>query len=330
MGDRRRRVPARRNVWSLPVRSGREPLREGPPDDAWLDEVTAAAGPPFLRMGTRASTGGWLTSRPHDPALVAEKRRVLAAHHDDAVAALPGSERAAAAVLRAVRAGRGPAGDEPGGLHPLDAAGRLVAEDLCLLLPAGDAGAGAGAGPGWVLAAGSVCFPSHWRLRDKLGLPLAAVHAPVPHYADELASKVDRFLDRLAPGRPVWRRNWTVHASPALFAPEAPSPPSPPVTVADAGDRLWLRSERQALARLPVGADAGDAIVFAIRTDQVPLARLATRPGLARALADAAASWAPAQVAYRGGEAVREPFVAWLRTVAGTRPTGGASVAWGP
>jgi hypothetical protein len=309
-----------------------------PPDDAWLDEVTAAAGPPFLRMGTRASPGGWLTSRPHDAALLAEKRRVLAAHHDAAVAALPGSERAAAAVLRAVRAataragtagagttGAGTADAGTGGLHPLDAAARLVAEDLCLLLPAG--------GGGWVLAAGSVCFPSHWRLRDKLGLPLAAVHGPVPRYADELAARVDRFVDRLAPGRPVWRRNWTVHASPALFAPDAPQPPSPPVTTADAGERLWLRSERQALARLRAHDDDGDggggidAVVFAIRTDQVPLARLAARPRLARALADAAAAWPPELVAYRGGEAVRGPLVAWLRATAGGRPTGGASVA---
>ena len=59
-------------------------------------------------------------------------------------------------------------------LHPLDAAGRLVQEDLCLLVLRDGAPH---------LDAASLCFPSYWRLADKLGRPLADVHDPVAHYA---------------------------------------------------------------------------------------------------------------------------------------------------
>ncbi|MBN2623351.1 MAG: DUF3445 domain-containing protein, partial [Acidimicrobiales bacterium] len=186
----------------------------------------------------------------------------------------------------------------------LAAAAESVAEDLCLLVPGGD---------GWVLAAGCVCAPSHWRLRDKVGRPVAEVHAPVPHYADELADRVDRFLDRLAPGRGAWRRNWLVHTDDRLFAPWPPPPPDPPVHTAEAGDRLWLRSEYQTLRRLP----ATGAVAFTIRTQQAPLSVVRARPGLARRMADAVASWSDDLVAYRGGEDLRQPLLAWLRAAGG-------------
>ena len=261
--------------------------REGAP--AWLRELEPVAGPPYLRMGTHASGDGWLTDGPHDADLLAAKDRVLAEHHDEAVAALPGTDEAASAALGAVASWRerrghpGSAAPAPGGaaapdpaLAPLDAAGRLVAEDLCLLVPGASVGLPAAPEGGWVLGAGSVCFPSHWRLRDKLGLPTAAIHEPVPHYADELAARVDRFLARLAPGRSVWRRNWTVHTDPELFVPEPAPAPEPPVTEADAGERLWLRSERQALVRLA----RHRAVLFTIRTDQAPLGVAAGDPAL--------------------------------------------------
>jgi hypothetical protein len=277
-------------------------------EPAWLAEIEPATSPPFVRMGTRALGGGaWLLGGDDVPAQLAEKQRVLGAHHDEVVAALDGTEDAATELLETVHGAltppdRGGGTGRPAllaGLHPIDAAARRVAEDLCLLVPDGGR---------WVLAAGSVCFPSHWRLTDKLGLPLAAVHDPVPDYAAELAERVDRFLDRLRAGRGVVRRNWTVHPAPDLFAPDLPPPPDPPVDAGDAGHRLWLRSERQTLVRLP----RTGAIAFTIRTQQARLAAVATHPELRSRLARAVAAWPPHQVAYRGGETVRRPLLAWL------------------
>lgn len=298
-------------------------------------------------MGVRSlAPGRWLTA--DDREALAAKHQVLRDHRSEAVAALDATPSLDAAVreLRDVVAAdigapstrgdtagqadrpdrtepgvpgglldRGGPGDMGGaggagdvavpaggsGIEALvEAAARHVAEDLCLLVPADGT---------WVLAGGCVCFPSHWRLADKLGQPLAAVHRPVPHYADELAARVDRFLDRLAPGRGAWRRNWLVHTDDRLFAPVPPPAPDPPLVGEDAGHRLWLRSERQTLRRLPTSG----AVVFTIRTQQAPLAVVAARPELRARMAAAVASWSDALVAYRGGEVVRGPLLAWLR-----------------
>jgi hypothetical protein len=156
-----------------------------------------------------------------------------------------------------------------------------------------------------------------WKLPDKLGSSLADVHGPVPAYADELAARVDRFLDRLRPDRPVWRRNWLIHDSPELHLPAPPPPSDAPLEVPDG---LWLRSERQTLRRLPTTG----AVLFTIRTQQVPLAVVAdvdAPPTVASGMADAVDAWSPALLAYRGGERWKDPVVAWLRSLGGTGTT---------
>ena len=130
------------------------------------------------------------------------------------------------------------------------------------------------------------------------------MHEPVPAYAEELAARVDRFVDRLRPDRPVWRRNWLVHDTDELHLPEPPEPRP--------GAPLWLRSERQTLRRLP---ETG-AVLFTIRTQQAPLSVLAERPDLAGRMADAIEAWSPELVAYRGADRWRAEAVAWLRSVA--------------
>ncbi|MGQ0833213.1 MAG: heme-dependent oxidative N-demethylase family protein [Microthrixaceae bacterium] len=249
----------------------------------WLDELPREPGPPWLSMGTHGLDPGlWLLRDGDRERDLAMKARLLAERHGEVFATLdsPSVDRASREVLDLVVDA---VGDEPDPrLHPLDAAGRLVQEDLCLLvLRDGHPH----------LDAASLCFPSYWRLADKLGQPLAAVHGPVAHYADELAARVDRFLHRILPERPVWRRNWSIHDDPSYFLP-APTPPravSPP-------EGLWLRSERQTLCRLR----SADAIVFTIRTQQVPLRVLGARPAIARDLAAAIAAWSPALAAYKG------------------------------
>ena len=87
----------------------------------------------------------------------------------------------------------------------------MVQEDLCVLVEHEGR---------YRLEAASLCFPSHWRLHEKLGRSLAAIHAPVPHYAEELEAKVDRFFDRLRVDRPVVRRNLSIHCHDDLYRPE--------------------------------------------------------------------------------------------------------------
>lgn len=168
----------------------------------------------------------------------------------------------------------------------LELAGRLVQEDLCLLSPESPP----------VLVAAVLCFPSRWRLADKIGKPLAAVHAPVPLYAERLAAPVDRFLALLKPGRLVARMNWSVHDDPALFQPDCHDCDDRTITADNAGDRLTVRIERQSLMRLP---ETG-AILFTIRTHRHRLAAVAAVAGGAASLRAAIAAL-PADVArYKG------------------------------
>jgi hypothetical protein len=196
-------------------------------------------------MGT-ARTSEWLLSDDEDcREQIALKRRLLGDHHDDVFQALPGTEAAGSEILDEIGIGNRSSFRR---VHPLEQAALLVPEDLCVLVDG-------------VLVAGCVCFPSHWRLADKIGRPLTDVHARVPGYASELGSKVDSFVRRLTAGTMVARRNFTIHERPDLFAPDMPS------TLGVPPAEQWLRSERQTLRRLP----RSDAVLFTIRTQQVQL-----------------------------------------------------------
>ena len=221
----------------------------------------------------------WIEIDHRFSADLAAKHALLQARHADVFAALPEADGASAELL-ALLARHLPhhhpaafrrAGDQlvvrataetwdvaQPALHPLDLAGRLVQEDLCLLLAEG--------GP-YRLVAASLCSPARWRLADKIGQPLGAIHDPVPGYGAKLAAPVERFFALLKPGKLVWRLNWGIVDDPAPFQPVAREAAAP-VTADNAGERLWLRVERQTLQRLP----ATGAVVFTIRTHITGLA----------------------------------------------------------
>ncbi|PWR22415.1 DUF3445 domain-containing protein [Zavarzinia compransoris] len=274
--------------------------------------------------------GDWIQIDGHYAAEMAEKQRLLTDRHEAVFGALPGSEAMGAEVL-ALLVGHLPRrygerftveGDDEAmieretgrrvalrdlGLHPLDRAGRLVQEDLCLMASAAE-------GEPYRLVAASLCFPSRWALADKLGRPLSAIHGPVPAYEDKLAGAMDRFFALLKADRPVWRTNWSIHDDPALFQPSAHGnrPLDPPLSAGDAGGRMFLRSERQTLRRLPVTG----AILFTIRTYQCRLDAVAAEPARAAILADALDAMPPETLAYKGLTGHRPAVVAYLRAAA--------------
>ncbi|MBX7200017.1 MAG: DUF3445 domain-containing protein [Rhodospirillaceae bacterium] len=197
----------------------------------------------------------WLAPRPGDAALLAERGR-LAAEQPDAVLAALSEGEAAVTELAAILRGRGhaiPGADARGALAAMAGA---VAEDLLLLTPAGDT---------YRLVAGVLCFPNRWRLTEKIGKGLAAIHTPVPEYETALASPVDRFLARLRPGRAYTRSNWGLASSPALHLPLPVAPVDP---VRDSA--FFLRREEQGFVKLP----ASEAVVFSIRTTVTPWAEI--------------------------------------------------------
>ena len=188
---------------------------------------------------------------------------------------------------------------------PLELAGRLVQEDLCLLEPGAN-------GPR--LTAAVLCFPSRWSLAEKLGRPMAEIHGPVPFFAERLAGPVERFMAHLKPGRLVERLNWSVHDDPALFQPlgHGRTDLNPAITMANAGYTLWLRVERQTLSRVP----GTEAILFTIKTYRRPLAEIVALPGMAARLAAAVRALPPEMARYKSLPAIQEVLLAFLDGVA--------------
>jgi hypothetical protein len=156
-----------------------------------------------------------------------------------------------------------------------------------------------------------VCVPSHWAPEDKLGLPFAAVHAPVADNAVLLAAAQQ--LVQLVTAGDRWERFvWTLTPSgrydqhPRRHRRE----PWPDPADADAfAARCFVRAERQTF--FPVGAGTRQA-VFTIRVMLQPLADAVAAPGAARALHDSLASMTEAVLAYKNLDAAREPVLRWL------------------
>lgn len=251
-----------------------------------------------------------------------EKERLLAGQHDSVFGDLPGSEAAQREVLMLLldnleRCHPGLITFDNGTIrvaetgksyclsdfadHALDLAGRLVQEDLCLMKPGEE---------GYVLHAASLCFPARWVLGEKLGRPMMGIHEHVSGYAEKLGKPVDRFFTHLKADKPVARLNWSVIDDPALFQTSGKfrNDDQVEITTQNAGDRLWLRVERQTLRRLP---ESGD-ILFTIRTFVDPLSSLESRPDLAAGLRGAVADMPEGMQRYKSLLPFREALDGYL------------------
>jgi hypothetical protein len=191
----------------------------------------------------------------------------------------------------------------------LELAGRLVQEDLCLIH-------NCDRGP--VLTAATLCFPSRWRLDEKIGKPLSAVHEPVPLYADRLAGPVDRFMRHLKPDHIVSRLNWSLLDDPALFQPSGKwrIEAATEITPANAGSRVFLRVERQTLRRLPVSG----AVLFGIKVHVYTLERVIDGPERASELAEAVQALPEEIQHYKSILPFKQALLAWLEERRGGVP----------
>jgi hypothetical protein len=194
-------------------------------------------------------------------------------------------------------------------LHPLDLAGRLVQEDLCLMQLDERTQV-------YCLVGASLCFPTRWRLAEKLGKPLNTIHDPIPGYAEQLASTMDRYFARIKVDKPVWRINWSMSDDPTLFQPTGHGRRglNPEITPDNAGEKLWLRMERQTLRRLPRSQD----VLFTIRVHVRPLQELAVRPRHAAALAAAMRTMPEPMRLYKSLPPFLDAVLSWLDRVAGS------------
>ncbi len=228
------------------------------------DLIPAGRGGGALRMGlSRVEEAEWL-----QPDFDRDARKAVFAAHPDAVIMLPGAEDAAREASTLVA-----------GVEGLGEAARLCWEDLCVLQAESREGS-------YRLTATALGFPTDWRLGDKLGKPLLAIHEPIHGYAEQLASGVDHFFATLKVGQIFGRANWFVVANDnwRYMPTDDPATRFAHVSAENAGDTLFVRCERQTLRRLP---ETG-AVLFTIGIALAPLKHIST-PNLRR-IADSIAT----------------------------------------
>lgn len=264
-------------------------------------------GPFRMTMGlTSIAEPEWLEFADDHGVQMAERSRLLRDHEADVLACLPQAEAAAAELrdrlvthLLAHHQARFSRHGNNLIAHlqetsidlrdpPLAVCGHLVQEDFRLMQPHTN---------GHRLNAAILCFPSRWRLAEKLGRPLPAIHGPVPFYRERLANPVERFFQNLKPGRLAQRLNWSVLDDPTLFQPggHGEAAIDAGITRQNALQRLHLRVERQTFRKL----STDNTVVFGIRTHITRLDTVAHDPAEAERLRAALCAMPPEMNLYK-------------------------------
>lgn len=270
-------------------------------------------------MGLRPGLAAEYFAPCDDAGTVLPERAELLASEPEKYSLLTVDGEAALAETIALARSLGTSIDIAAGAKPQDqltALGRAWEPDVVWLgRSAGEAEPQAGLHR---VVGGIVCFPSSWALADKLGLPMADVHEPVPGLNEALARQVDRFLDKLSPGDFWTRENWSLSRTPARnqhTSLQGPPHIWPRLDEATPLSEVWIRLEHQILLRLP----ESDAVLFGIRIESPPLTDLLEQPLAAGRFARILSTMNDDAARYKNFAALRPRMVAALTEAAGGR-----------
>jgi len=268
-------------------------------------------GKPFtVGMGLRAlEMAQWLEIDDSYTQNIAEKKSLYRLHPNQVFACLPEGLSGSIETLELISEHLAQLFPEletepvDSALHPLQSAGLLVQEDLCVMSKIDGQ---------WKLTAASVCFPSRWDLTEKIGASLREIHAPVPHYEERIGQATDTMFDKFEVERPVWRINWTILDNPDLFQPHSIHREiDPELSLEEFAQKIYFRIERQTLRVLSKSGD----VLFTIRTYVDSLSSIAQRyPQFQTNLAQTLAAASLQTREYKGWPAIWDKLNAWSQT----------------
>ncbi len=155
----------------------------------------------------------------------------------------------------------------------------------------------------WKIVAGAVIFPSRWRLSEKIGKGMDAVHQPVPGYEGALAPYMTATFDKITVDRPVWRKNWSLHSTADLHQPTSIHEPAHP-------ENYWWRTERQTLTRSAIG----EYLYFTIRNRAEELSQIKENPDASIAFAQTLETFSPETIEYKGLLRDHRAIIDYLRS----------------
>jgi hypothetical protein len=240
---------------------------------------------------------------------MAEKHQLMQNQLADIFALRPAGEAAALEAARLIFLMKGQIKDQSEQIDAATAfisASGLIPEDILIVVP----NISASGGKEWRLQAGLLAFPGHWRLADKMGKTLAAIHAPVPEFHEKLNAHIDRFFANMQIGAISWRQNWSVQRDSRLFAPMREAGLETSLTPQEAGQQIHIRIETQHFYKLP----KSDAVIFAIRTSLAPLNFWQKNPKPIAALLVQIEKLGSDMLGYKAIEALRPALHHWLES----------------
>jgi dimethylamine monooxygenase subunit A len=194
-------------------------------------------------------------------------------------------------------------------MEPLDWVGRQVQEDLLLLDTSS------------VLQAGQLCFPSGWDIQWKFQKNFMALHAPVPSVMGPTLRAADKLIERIPVNKPIARTNWGFRVSEQMdFSTrhrenylKLLDKVSPEINSENAGEKIFVRSERQTLSRLP----ESDFVLFTIHTYNSKVKEETQNIDHARAMLSFVKSAPPELIEYKVMTPYVKSLIGYLERVVG-------------
>ena len=106
-----------------------------------------------------------------------------------------------------------------------------VPDDLCIIECKGDQR----------LLAASICSPSYWNIKSKIGKSLKEIHKPVNSLNEKIGNPIEKFINNAPTDTPFLRENWFVHGDDQRMHLKPEGFPAGPI------DSWIVRSERETL-----------------------------------------------------------------------------------
>ena len=244
----------------------------------------------------RGDAATFFAARDATGAVLAERARWLAQEPEKYSALLPEAIPALEETVALARELGFKIGADLPANEKLLALGRAWETDFVWMHP--------GVGVSHRLIGGVVCFPSSWALRDKLGLAMDLVHNPVPNLNATIGRAIKTFFSKLQPGEAWVRENANFSRDAALN--HHPSIARRKIDATITSEEFWIRFEHQLLLKLP----ASGSILFGIRIEILPFAKVLEDADAARRLSGIFATISPEAAAYKGIADARAALIA--------------------
>lgn len=253
-----------------------------------------------FRMDTRSSQHEWLNLSLQDLAVLEEKWEILSQYPEESIVYPDASDgqHHPDPLIQEARSlfGLPSASDARTGLVELGAR----SESDIVLMKRGETSE---VEP--VMVAGVVCFPSAWAPEAKLGLPMSAIHAPIP-FPEGLDKRIARFLNSFGDKTAYERTSWGLTATARRNL--HPKHQYPKITPATEIKNLFIRWEHQGFHALP----NSQGVMFSIRTLIYPLSQVLDLPEQRIAFRQQLLTMTVPQADYKGVSPVLEKLLSIL------------------